>query len=424
MSSPPVLTPNTQQLQIAFHLFVNTKFTGPRPGGAVWYEPEECSVVSEGASTSLLPLQKVLRQKSSTDGISMFLGGSQFSSLGSVATIASSFASSHTSVRVPRWAANSTAASPSLPSSWFNIIRHFPSPALGHAVSFRLDDLFELRVPKLQITRKSGDKNANSARTSVATSACATSRDDATSVSTTVSSATQAQAPVNEHKRAFRKALPRLLSVDDAYFDHSASEGGEAEDDDETELPTPKVARPPNSFDHLTFHPIWVASRRADNTADPTHSARTLLLPSTTRRASSQPRLRILRETEGSSVEGAPASRLGSRLSESFLAGSMFTNRLDGRSKEGSVVDDSEDVKPKTKHEGCIGGDLGLAAQWNSSRTMASFPGLPHIKYDWTITKRLNFSCAMYYAKQFDNLRKRRGIEDVFVRPRRRARIG
>ncbi|KAJ7052946.1 hypothetical protein C8F01DRAFT_1169335 [Mycena amicta] len=40
----------------------------------------------------------------------------------------------------------------------------------------------------------------------------------------------------------------------------------------------------------------------------------------------------------------------------------------------------------------------------------------PHIKYDWTVGKRLKFSCTVYYAKQFDNLRRRCGIEDVFLK--------
>ncbi|KAI0086047.1 hypothetical protein BDY19DRAFT_996234 [Irpex rosettiformis] len=39
----------------------------------------------------------------------------------------------------------------------------------------------------------------------------------------------------------------------------------------------------------------------------------------------------------------------------------------------------------------------------------------PHIKYDWTIGKRLKFSCTVYYAKQFDALRRRCGIEDTFL---------
>jgi hypothetical protein len=40
----------------------------------------------------------------------------------------------------------------------------------------------------------------------------------------------------------------------------------------------------------------------------------------------------------------------------------------------------------------------------------------PHIKYDWTIGKRLKFSCTVYYVKQFDALRRRCGVEDGFVR--------
>ena len=39
----------------------------------------------------------------------------------------------------------------------------------------------------------------------------------------------------------------------------------------------------------------------------------------------------------------------------------------------------------------------------------------PHIKYEWTIGKRLKFSCTVYYAKQFDALRRRCGIENVYV---------
>lgn len=40
----------------------------------------------------------------------------------------------------------------------------------------------------------------------------------------------------------------------------------------------------------------------------------------------------------------------------------------------------------------------------------------PHIKYDWTIGKRLRFSCTVYYAKQFDALRRRCTIQDDFLR--------
>ncbi|KAI0299986.1 hypothetical protein B0F90DRAFT_1810525 [Multifurca ochricompacta] len=40
----------------------------------------------------------------------------------------------------------------------------------------------------------------------------------------------------------------------------------------------------------------------------------------------------------------------------------------------------------------------------------------PHIKYDWTIGKRLRFSCTVYYAKQFDALRRRCGVGDLFLK--------
>ena len=40
----------------------------------------------------------------------------------------------------------------------------------------------------------------------------------------------------------------------------------------------------------------------------------------------------------------------------------------------------------------------------------------PHIKFDWTIGKRMKFSCTVYYAKQFDALRRRCGINDLFLK--------
>lgn len=45
----------------------------------------------------------------------------------------------------------------------------------------------------------------------------------------------------------------------------------------------------------------------------------------------------------------------------------------------------------------------------------------PHIKYDWTIGKRLKFSCTVYYAKQFDLLRKRCGVDDIVIKSLERS---
>ena len=39
----------------------------------------------------------------------------------------------------------------------------------------------------------------------------------------------------------------------------------------------------------------------------------------------------------------------------------------------------------------------------------------PHIRYDWTMGKRVKFSCTAYYAKQFELLRKKCGIHENFV---------
>lgn len=45
----------------------------------------------------------------------------------------------------------------------------------------------------------------------------------------------------------------------------------------------------------------------------------------------------------------------------------------------------------------------------------------PHIKYDWTIGKRLKFSCTVYYARQFDLMRKRCGVDDSFLKSLERS---
>ncbi|CAE6459289.1 unnamed protein product [Rhizoctonia solani] len=40
----------------------------------------------------------------------------------------------------------------------------------------------------------------------------------------------------------------------------------------------------------------------------------------------------------------------------------------------------------------------------------------PHIKYDWTAGNRLKFSCTVYFAKQFDAMRRRCGVAEGFNR--------
>lgn len=47
----------------------------------------------------------------------------------------------------------------------------------------------------------------------------------------------------------------------------------------------------------------------------------------------------------------------------------------------------------------------------------------PHLKYDWTVGKRLKFSCTVYYAKQFEYLRQRCGVDDIFSKSLARSVI-
>ena len=45
----------------------------------------------------------------------------------------------------------------------------------------------------------------------------------------------------------------------------------------------------------------------------------------------------------------------------------------------------------------------------------------PHIRYEWTVGKRLKFGCTVYYAKQFEYLRRRCGVESIFPKSLRRS---
>ncbi|EEB91576.1 hypothetical protein MPER_10042 [Moniliophthora perniciosa FA553] len=63
----------------------------------------------------------------------------------------------------------------------------------------------------------------------------------------------------------------------------------------------------------------------------------------------------------------------------------------------------AEPRQPSTKHHLLSAG-------------IAPIDDRPHIKYDWTIGKKLKFSVTVYYAKEFEVLRKRFGVDDVFLK--------
>ncbi|KAF5376402.1 hypothetical protein D9615_008619 [Tricholomella constricta] len=76
--------------------------------------------------------------------------------------------------------------------------------------------------------------------------------------------------------------------------------------------------------------------------------------------------------------------------------------------------DASRPASPASKaHHGLLLGSLDGAAAGIDER--------PHIKYDWTIGKRLKFSCTVYYAKQFDLLRRRCAVDEVYLRSLQRS---
>ncbi|KAJ3730406.1 hypothetical protein C8R42DRAFT_6170 [Lentinula raphanica] len=95
-----------------------------------------------------------------------------------------------------------------------------------------------------------------------------------------------------------------------------------------------------------------------------------------------------------------PASKLSLN---SFTNGMTNAIRLVLPTQNPSQVESQRSTGPD-RHHGLL-----TAAEVNA------IDERPHVQYDWTIGKRLKFSCMVYYAKQFDNLRKRCGIESVFL---------
>ncbi|PPQ72280.1 hypothetical protein CVT26_006501, partial [Gymnopilus dilepis] len=90
----------------------------------------------------------------------------------------------------------------------------------------------------------------------------------------------------------------------------------------------------------------------------------------------------------------------------------------------------SRSMSPSTRHP-MLGSDFPSPhahphhanQHLNANLSLSTAPDeRPHIKYDWTIGKRLKFSCTVYYARQFDVLRRRCGVSnEEFVRSLERS---
>ncbi|KAL1743638.1 hypothetical protein HDZ31DRAFT_83264 [Schizophyllum fasciatum] len=96
----------------------------------------------------------------------------------------------------------------------------------------------------------------------------------------------------------------------------------------------------------------------------------------------------------------SPVPQRGSFFTSSLSSGLAGAMRYMLNGNEGQNTTNSPYGRP---HHGLL------------STELLSIDERPHIKYDWTVGKRLKFSCTVYYAKQFDQLRRRCGVEDVFV---------
>jgi 1-phosphatidylinositol-3-phosphate 5-kinase len=89
-----------------------------------------------------------------------------------------------------------------------------------------------------------------------------------------------------------------------------------------------------------------------------------------------------------------------------------FTTTLSSALKY--VMRTSDKERPPAKHHHALLSAAGTSA--------ASIDERPHIRYEWTIGRRLRFSCTAYYAKEFDALRRRCGVDDVFLRSLARSK--
>ncbi|KDQ52492.1 hypothetical protein JAAARDRAFT_184041 [Jaapia argillacea MUCL 33604] len=122
------------------------------------------------------------------------------------------------------------------------------------------------------------------------------------------------------------------------------------------------------------------------------------------------------KESHSSLIHGPPLppkADIDKPLPDAGLSGSLTSTLTSSIANAMRYVLNSDTLRPSSpspQHHGLLA---------NSVNPPSSFPPIddrPHIKYDWTIGKRLKFSCTVYYAKQFDALRKKCGVSDAFLK--------
>ncbi|KAF8063215.1 hypothetical protein FPV67DRAFT_1505586 [Lyophyllum atratum] len=113
--------------------------------------------------------------------------------------------------------------------------------------------------------------------------------------------------------------------------------------------------------------------------------------------------------------EVSNATSSSSSLTNTLTSGLSSAMRYmlhSGQSNSGAAADALRSVSPfpgQKAHHGLLSLDA------------AGVDERPHIKYDWTVGKRLKFSCTVYYAKQFDLLRRRCAVDEIYGRSLRHS---
>lgn len=114
-----------------------------------------------------------------------------------------------------------------------------------------------------------------------------------------------------------------------------------------------------------------------------------------------------LKPAHSNALDNPPPTNSSSNFSSSLANG--FTNAMRFVLSTGDNDSQSSErhPPPKMKKHALLG--LGNEGDIDDR---------PHIKYDWMIGQRLKFSCTVYYAREFDSLRRRCGIpdHDVFLK--------
>ncbi|KAG8928068.1 hypothetical protein FRC02_007401 [Tulasnella sp. 418] len=124
------------------------------------------------------------------------------------------------------------------------------------------------------------------------------------------------------------------------------------------------------------------------------------------RNLNSSPPVTPLLRSKGSSVGSTPsasASNTGSITSTIANAMRYVLNPLVG----------GPETTPSKHHHHALLATHNFHHR-NADPAMNAFTPIddrPHIKYDFTLGKRLKFSCTVYFARQFDMLRKRCGVD-------------